>query len=158
MKNNIDYNKLDNTLNKNFYKLEDVKHRLIKICFDIVRFKDADPDELWQIQNSDDGDYIVARYETPEETNDLPTKTASKNDWEISVDASQHLHIFYKNYQVAKLKAATLGLENTNLDTVKRFLPTKLASDTSVVNSLLDTLSTTERFQLLRTFPELQRS
>lgn len=158
MKTDIDYNKLDNTLNKNFYKLEDVKDRLIKICFDVVRFKDADPEELWQIQNSDDGDYIVARYEAPSEKEELPAKTASSSPWDVSIDNNKHLHIFYKNYQVAKLKASTLGLENTDLDAVKSFLPKKLASDQSLVNSLLNTLSTTEKFQLLRTFPEITKA
>jgi hypothetical protein len=155
--NDLDYSHLGNHF-ADTHKLADVQHRLVKICFDVVRFKDADPEELWQIQNSDDGDYIVARYETPSETEELPAKTASSSPWEVSIDDKKHLHIFYKNYQVAKLKASTLGLENTDLETVKRYLPNKLASDQSLVTSLLNTLSQTEKYHVCRTFPELQKA
>jgi hypothetical protein len=155
--NDIDFSKLLPLISAT-HKLADVKHKLVTVAFDIVRFRDQDPEELWQIQNSDDGDYIVARYENPSETEELPTKTASASPWEVSIDDKKHLHIFYKNYQVAKLKASTLGLENADLDTVKRYLPNKLASDQSLVNSLLNTLSQTEKYHVCRTFPELQKA
>jgi len=155
--NDLDFAQLETSFKKT-HKLSEVKHLIEKVAFDIVRFKDADPEELWQIQNSDDGDYIVARYETTENTDELPVKTASKSDWDVSVDGSNYLHIFYKNYQVARLAASTLGLENTDLATVKRYLPAKLATDQSLVNSLLNTLSTSEKYQFCRTFPELQKA
>ena len=65
----INYSSLENTIYKKAYRLEDVKDRIERVAFDVVRFKDDDNGaNLWQVQSSDDGDYIVSIYEPdPEE-------------------------------------------------------------------------------------------
>jgi len=152
----VDYLQLSNSVEKKFFKLSDVQHRLEKIGFDVVRFKDGNPEELWQIQNSDDGDYIVARYESESSEAPKTEKTASSNAWEVLVsEASGYINIFYKGFPVVKASLAQVGIQKDDLDTLKRFLPSKLSTDKQFAQSLLKTLNTTERYELLRLYPEL---
>ena len=85
-KYSIDYSGLAK-LTKKAYRLSDVKDQLETIAFDVVRFKDGDHGaELWQVQSSDDGDYIVALYD--EEEAAPVEKTASKappSAWSVLV-------------------------------------------------------------------------
>jgi len=151
----IDYQELANSVShahKEFFKLADVKHRLEKVGFDVVRFKDGNPDELWQIQNSDDGDYIVARYDSEEPK--VEGKTASRWDTMIS-ESSGDINIFYKGQPITKIAASKLGISSDDLGTVKRFLPEKLASDKGFVKALLNTLDETSRDAILKLYPEL---
>lgn len=148
-----DYLNLNNSLKKT-YKLSEVKDRIEKIAFDVVRFKDSDSEELWQIQQDSDGDYIVARYEL--EPEDTTTKTASKSPWDVLADAKTgRISVFYKDYPVAKFVAQSLGVSVSDFDALQRHLPKKLATDSKLVNSLLKTLSASERYQLCRQFPEI---
>ena len=150
----IDYSVLDTKIDNKTFRLVDVKDRLEKVAFDVVRFKDGNPEELWQIQNGDDGDYIVAKYEadSPEKINVV----ASAKTWDVLVNSpSGDINIFYKGFPVVKTSAHKLGLPMEDLDTVKRFLPNKLQADKQLVQSLLKNLGTTERFELLRLYPEL---
>lgn len=148
----IDYSALDTTVNKRAYKLSDVADRLEKVAFDIVRFKDGDFDELWQIQNADDGQYIVARYET--EVAEAVEKTAAERTWDVLV-AHNDISIFYKGQPVVKLSALQLGVPVGNLPLLQRFLPIRLNTDKALVKALLNDLSATAKHQLLKTYPEL---
>jgi hypothetical protein len=153
----IDYQQLSNSVEKKVYKLSEVQHRLEKVAFDVVRFRDGDPEELWQIQNSDDGDYIVARYETDAQAESPKTeKTASSNAWEVLVnEASGDINIFYKGFPVVRASLEQTGLPKDSLGDVKKYLPKWLNTEKQLVQSLLKTLSTTERYELLRLYPEL---
>ena len=74
----IDVDSLENKLQKKTaYRLEDVKDKVRKVAFDVVRFVDNDAtiDGLWQIQKHDDGEYIVAMYE------DKPMAPVEKMSW-----------------------------------------------------------------------------
>lgn len=151
----IDYSSLTHSLTHKTYKLADVKDRLIKVAFDIVRFKDAPVDELWEVSQADDGDYIVARYETdsPEATKTAVLKTASSH-WVASTNSST-INIFYKGQPLAKFAAKELGLSTEDLSIAISFLPSKLASDKNFVKSLLKALPQEKRDRLLSLYPEL---
>jgi hypothetical protein len=151
----IDYSKLTHSLTHKTYKLADVKDRLIKVAFDIVRFKDGPAEELWQVQNADDGDYIVARYEleTPEPVKTATLKTASSH-WSVSPSSST-LHIAYKGQLIAKFAAKELGLSVEEISAAASFLPAKLASDKDFAKALLKALPQEKRDQLLSLYPEL---
>jgi hypothetical protein len=146
----IDYDKLSNSIKyaeKVVFKLSDVKHKLEKVAFDVFRMNDGKPDELWEIQNSDDGDYIVARYNI-EETTDI--KTSSTN-WEVlTTAASDSINVFYKGHPITKIASA-----KEDIDTVKRFLPSKLASDKNFVSALLSTLDDASKATIYKLYPEL---
>lgn len=150
----IDYNSLSSSvkyIDKEVFKLSDVKSRIERFAFDIVKFKDGTSDELWQIQNSDDGDYIVAKYEIDE----LKEASKEENKWDVIINASQEINVFYNKYPITKIAAAQLGILAEDLNTVKNFLPNKLATDKNFVKSFLNSLEETSKSSLLKLYPEL---
>jgi hypothetical protein len=150
----IDYNSLHKTVSTKTYRLDEVKHRLEKVAFDIVRFKDSnDIDELWQIQSADDGSYIVAKYN---EEPSIDTKKASDDKtWDVLISQSGYVNIYYCGTPFAKFAASDLGLSLEDLSTVKRFLPQKLATDKTFIKALLSTLNKSEEQNILATHPEI---
>lgn len=145
----VDYSGLDNTVHKKVYRLSDVKDRLEKVAFDIVRFKDADKSaDLWQVQSADDGEYIVSLYQSDEDDK----KEAS---WEVTASALGTLNVSYKGEPVIKLAAAKLGLSAEQAKAAPSYLPEKLASNKKLVNALLKELSLPAKQELLKKYPEL---
>ena len=126
------------------YKLADVSSQIVKVAFDVVRFKDDDNRaNLWQIQSSDDGDYIVSLYEED---------FKKESDWEAIVDkTASFIHIFYKNTELGKLSRASVG--NIDMDKAAEMLPKKLASNSQLKKMFLDGLPS--KAAVLSKFPEL---
>jgi len=153
-KHSIDYSALDNRLNKKSYKLSDVKDRIEKVAFDVVRFKDSDADKiagLWQIQNSEDGDYIISLYDDSNET----IKTASvKGDWEV-VPASGNLQFFYKGDPLLKTAALSIGLSKEDINALSKSLPKKMSQDKRLVSLVLNQLDSASKQSVLNKYPEL---
>jgi len=135
------------------YKYEDVKHRLRKVAFDIVRFVDTDNiDGLWQIQNTDDGEVIVAMYS---EESSTAEKTASA--WRAIADKSGNINLFYKNDPVTKVSLAKLGMADADPNAVCITLAENLSTNSKLLDGLLASLSSEERGELLKSHPELVR-
>ncbi len=153
-KHSIDYSALDSKLSTKKYRLEDVKHRLEKVAFDVVRFKDSDANAiagLWQIQSSDEGDYIISLYDDNQEN----VKTSStKTNWEI-VSEAKNLHFFYKGDPILRKSASELGLSQVDLVNISRTLPEKLASNKKLVNTLLKELDPASKKLIIKKYPEL---
>jgi hypothetical protein len=147
---NLNYNEIAETVDRKTYKYAYVKNKLVKVAFDLVRFQDQTTDELWQIQNADDGSpVIVALYEE-----DTDKKTAS--DWSVQINKTAgEFNVFYKQTHLKKFASSTIGVEPAELDTVKRFLPKKLAGDKSLATALLNELPKDERQKVLKLYPEL---
>jgi hypothetical protein len=153
----LDYNFLSQTVEKKHYKLSEVKDRLVKVAFDVFRIKGNDPEELWQVQSADDGDYIVARYnDVAEEIKTTATDCkTTETDWKTVV-ASEHLNVFYKGHPIMKLAAKQLGLSSDQLNYVQEFLPAKLAEDKDFVHKMLNELDNSKRSEILKLYPELK--
>jgi hypothetical protein len=133
------------------YRYADVKHRLRKVAFDIVRFVDTDNiDGLWQIQNTDDGEVIVAMY-----SDKAPEVEKIASAWGAYPDHSGDVNLFYKNNPVTKISLAKLGMADAAPDTVCTVLSEKLSSNTKLLSGLLASLSSEERKDLLDAHPEL---
>lgn len=142
----VDYTPLEQ-LTKRTYKLSEVKDRLVRRAADLVSFRDAPKNELWEVQSDADGEYIVARYE-PEESEELPVKEASTRSlWQAQADGNK-VSLFYKGAQFAKFP-------HPNADTVKDFLPAKLAADKSFLSALLKTFSKERQVEVQNLYPEL---
>lgn len=144
---------------KKSYKLSDVSHLIEKVAFDVVRFKDNDDGALlWKIEDSSDGPVIVAMYEDemPADigmSNDL-TKSASSH-WHVDIDSNHNVNVFYKNEPLKRFAAKELGQDPSNLASISRWLPNKLASDVSFRRSFLKELSHYEKANLLKKYPEI---
>jgi hypothetical protein len=153
----LDYNHLDNSINKvekKIYKLADVKDKIEKVAFDIVRFKDADPDELWQVQNADDGSYIIARY-TDEPAAPVKSASVNTNHWAVLINHANDLNVFYKGQHITKIAFADLELPTSDRDLAQRALAQKLYSDPGFLKALIVTFDADTKSQLAKQFPEL---
>ena len=157
-KSSVNYNELEDKLTaKKSYKLSDVQHKIKKVAFDVVKFDSASNiDGLWQIEKGVDGDYIVAMYD--EET--APAiKTASKieTNWSVLSDKTgANLSLFYKGTPVTRLVTATLGIPTNDSELVQSYLPSKLATNSKLVEGLLQEISVSERKELFSKHPELE--
>jgi|HubBroStandDraft_5_1064220.scaffolds.fasta_scaffold80735_2 hypothetical protein len=151
MKNiSIDYSALANQITKKAYRLSDVKDQLETVAFDVVRFKDGDKGaELWQVQNAEDGDYIVALYEDEE-----LDKTAATWDVLVTKNGSD-LQVSYKGDPLVRISAAKLGIPRSELYKAEKYLPEKLASNKKLVRALLSELNEAARQEVSKRYPEL---
>ena len=115
-----------------------------------VRFKDSDNSaDLWQVQNAEDGDYIVAMYQPDEEE-----KTAAL--WGVTVSkAAGDLHISYKGDPVVRVASAKLGIPRSELSKIEEYLPAKLAANKKLVKALLNELTGSAKKEVLNKYPEL---
>mgnify|MGYP001589289631 CR=1 FL=1 len=139
------------------FRYEDVKHRLRKVAFDIVRFVDTDNiDGLWQIKNTDNGEVIVAMYSENAAAEYAKTKNAS--DWSAIADKTGGVNLFYKTNPVTKISLAKLGMAEMEPDTVCSVLEEKLASNKKLLRGLFASLSSEERKDLFDTNPELAQT
>lgn len=147
----IDYSGLENKILKRAYKLSDVKDQLETVAFDIVKFKDEDKGaELWQVQSADDGDYIVALYQSED------NEKSAANDWDVVVSKTAHdLHVSYKGDPLVKVAASKLGIPPQELHQVPTYLPTKLAGSKKLVKALLNELTPSAKKEVLSKYPEL---
>lgn len=147
----VNYDALHAQFNKRKFKLADVQHKIKKVAFDIVRFKDDDNSaNLWQIQSADDGDYIVALYDEEQ------VKTASHKVWAVDIDnLSGNLDIFYKNDHLISIACNKLGIPSSELDEVKSYLPSKLASNKKLVSCLIREMKDSAQKEVAKKYPEL---
>jgi hypothetical protein len=147
---NLDYSCLATQITKKAYRLADVKDQLETVAFDVVRFKDGDKGaELWQVQNAEDGDYIVALYEDEE-----LDKTAAT--WNVLVTKNgSDLQVSYKGDPLVRISAAKLGIPSSELHKAEKYLPEKLASNKKLVKALLSELNEAARQEVSKRYPEL---
>lgn len=149
----IDYGKLEDKLLKKAYRLSDVKDRLETVAFDVVRFKDGDEaSKLWQIQSAEDGDYIVTLYE--EDAGEA--KKVASAGWEVLLSkTAKALNVYYKGDPIVKVATSRLGIPDSELSQVERYLPAKLAENKKLVQALLSELSEPAKTAVLQKYPEL---
>lgn len=143
---------------KTQYKYEDVKHKLVKVAWDIVQFKpsEEDIDGLWQIKNTPDGEVIVAMYSEDGLTSESSVKTASDNTvWQVIKSSSNDINIFYKDSFVSKISTASLEIPSDELDGFCSSVKQTLANDKEVVRKITSEMSTQDRLDLFKKHPEL---
>lgn len=159
-KSSIDYDALENKLSeKKSFKLSEVKDKLKKVAFDVVRFdSSANIDGLWQIQRGVDGDYIVAMYDDENSKMSHISEIKTASDWNVIADrGGENFSIFYKGTAIVRLAGAKLGLSSGDAELVVSYLPNKLASNSRLVQGLLQEISAQERQELLSKYPELNK-
>lgn len=144
----INYSGLENSIMKKAYRLDDVKDRIERVAFDIVKFKDDDEGaNLWQVQSADDGDYIVAIYNNEDKT---------ANDWSVRLSkVANVLQVSYKGDPIVRVASNNLGIPPSEMSRVEKYLPTKLAENKKLVRALLNELDESAKNEVLNRYPEL---
>lgn len=147
----IDYEDLRHKIMKTRYKLSEVAHKIEKVAFDVVKFKDDDLSNLWEVKHEADGDYLVALYDKD------PEEIVAESAWDVQVSKlSSDLSIFYKGEAVVKIASSRLGIPEDELGETKKYLPKRLSENKKLIQSLLKLASKEVRDNLLLKFPELK--
>lgn len=153
MKFSVDYSNLQSKLSqKKAFRLSEVKDRLRKVAFDVVRFVDSDRiDDLWQIHRDGEDEYIVAMYD------DQTEKRASASmTWKALPDqVGSHVSLFYKNAPIKRIALAPLGIPSEDAWLVCHSIVQKLATDQDYFNSFIKELTENEKKVLKEIEPSL---
>jgi len=139
------------------FRYDDVKHRLKKVAYDIVRFVDGDDiSGLWKIQQTDDGDVIVAQYDDASNFSEVEKTASVETNWQVLADRTgENVNLFYKGSPVTKLSLASIGIPTEDADVVCRYLPEKLATNEALTSNLLAELPPNNLKELVKAHPEL---
>lgn len=149
-KYSIDFNVLDKEINApKRIKLADVKDRIEKVGFGVVRFTDEkNKTNLWQVV---DGEYIVALYDDP---------TAQQKEgaaWSVESDKlNKSATIFYKNTPIKSVAFSELGVKDDEIKSFKEVLPERLASNKNLVKLMIESVDQDYRTALFAKYPELK--
>lgn len=137
----IDFQELGKTIisDPNKIPLKGNEHRLVRVAFDLFHLKDGNPEDLWQVQSSDDGEFLVRTYALPEDEE----KKVASSKWEVKLDKKEeNLTVAYRNIPLMKLAAKDFGIttpEETKL--FQRMIFNKLATDNEFVGKVVQNLS-----------------
>lgn len=153
---NIDFDNLSEKMKKKrAYRMEDVKGRIRKVAFDVVRFIDSEGlDNLWKVKTVGDEEYIVAMYGEDEEKVE---KTASENLWR-AIENGRGVDIFYKGAAVGTIDLSSLGFDPSDRQLASQWIPVKLGEDRDFTDRFISSLSSSERENLAVVAPELVRN
>jgi len=141
---NIDYDVLKKFSGK-YLDYNEVKHKLVKVAFDLYKLEDDKAARLWEVNKADDGNYIVALYSEDE-------AIEKQSDWEVEINkTANNVNFYYKGDYVTKLSKADLGVgfEKANE------LPQKLSENKKLVSILLKKADANTKNNLVRKYPEL---
>lgn len=140
----LDFDMLDKTLNPDPDKmlLKENKHRIKCVAFDM--FKIDGEEDLWTVQTADDGqEFLVRTYNLPED------EKVAESAWDVKIDKSANLNVFYDGVPIQKLAAKDYGAKASDeIDILKDTLKEKLA-DRNFVQSFLKTLSAQKQKALI---------
>ena len=160
----IDYSSLEQNLNRpKHYKYADVKDKLVKVAFDIVKFNDPneDIDGLWQIKATDDGEVIVALYEPAEnvkesKVNQNGLQKIASSEWQV-ISGKDSLNLFYKEEPIARYSFEQFGVEDSDRAEFCKHVNEKLNSDEAYVKALFNELPIAKKAEIAKRFPELTK-
>lgn len=147
----VDLNQINETLNKKAFKYEDVKDKLVKVAFDVVRFFDeTNVGGLWKIQKNKDGEVIVALYEEPT----IEKSASVKNYWNAILDSSKsNIYITYKNSVISKIASSDLPFPTEELETFAKSITNNINSNPEFQTKVLKEADP----QIVSQFPEFSR-
>ena len=147
----VDFNQINESLNKKSYKYEDVKGKLVKVAFDVVRFFDeTNVGGLWKIQKNKDGEVIVALYEEPA----IEKSASVKNYWNAILDSSKsNIYITYKNSVISKIASSEIPIPEEELEVFAKSITDKINSNSEFQDKVLKEADP----QIVSQFPEFSR-
>jgi len=152
----VDLSEIQKILDKNELSpdkmpVADNEHRMIRVAFDFFRLDGDEADDLWQVQSSDDGEFLVRTYSLPEETEEIKTSS-----WSVTADKEcANLTVAYQGVPITRLSSKDYGAK-TPVDgkLLQGIVFKKLATDEEFIKSLILSLSTDKKEALLHLFAE----
>ena len=137
------------------YRLKDVEHRIEKVAYDLVRFREnEDTDQLWKIEEGVDGPVIIALY--GDDGSLLKSESNIEKQWEVLPDKTA-MHFYYKGEPLVSLSSEQLGIPKEEFNIAGRWMPKKLATDERFQSLLLNTINRSGRVHIAQRFPELTK-
>lgn len=131
----VDLNQINEALNKKAFKYEDVKHKLKKVAFDVVRFFDEpETGGLWKIQKNKDGEVIVALYEEPT----IEKSASVKKNWNVVLDSSKsNIYITYKNSVISKIASSEINIPSEEIEAFAKSIENSVNSNFDLQKKIL---------------------
>lgn len=121
----LNYNELKEYFNKkDRIPLKGNENKIVRVAFDLFRIKDNDPEELWQVQSSEDGEFLVRTFSIPDEEGLEVTSS-----WTVNSDKKEeNITVAYKNMPIVRVASkdyqandseSVMILKRTLLDNLK---------------------------------------
>ncbi len=132
--------------------VDDIRHRMTKVAFDVYSIENDPYDALWRLEsNADDGkDYLVRM---DGEGTSAETKTAG---WTAaSNESGTSITLSYKDIPLQRLSGKIFGFAKDDVGFFKKALLEKVSKDESFRGKILDMQSDERKLELIRAFPEL---
>lgn len=122
------------------------EHRLVRVAFDLYRFKEGNVEELWQVQSSDDGEFLVRTYDLSDEE-----EKKAEYKWMVELDKKgENLTIAYRNIPLSKIAVQKYGIKTAEeVQTFQRAIYSKLNTDEDFTYGFVNKLSS-EKQELLK--------
>ena len=151
----VDFNSLVPKIDRpKEYRLADVQDKIEKVAFDVVRFRDADDTEqLWKIEQREDGPVIVALYD--ENTGTLSAESSNEGWQAIPDKKAACVHLYYKGEPIVKLAAKDLSIPADEVNIAARWIPEQLVKDSDFRSHVLRMANDPS---LSKKFPELNKT
>lgn len=106
----LDYKSLSNVVDPDTSRipLKGNEHRIIRVAFDMVRFKDSGPEELWQVQSNDDGEFLVRTFDISNEENIVTS------NWKVMLDKKEeNITVAYQDVPIKRIACKQYGACDT---------------------------------------------
>ena len=150
----LDYGHLSDSLEESGrkqFRLDDVKDRIEKVAFNVVRFRDnSDIDDLWEVRETNDGPVIVALYDDDGRKAD--------GDWSAVSDVkTASVHVYYKGDPLVRIAAKDLNIPADEVRMLARWLPDKLATDEGTQAFVLSYAGPQGLESIKSQYPELRK-
>jgi hypothetical protein len=90
---------------------------------------------------------------------DEDTGSLKDGDWSVIPDKKiASVHVFYKGEPIAKVASSELGIPDSELETLARWLPEKLQTSVEIQSAVLQKVAYMYREDLVHRFPELKKA
>lgn len=146
----LDFNFLGKAVDpdKSRIPLKGNEDRIVKVALDMVRFKDGGPEELWQIQSNDDGEFLVRTFDVSEE------EVIKSSNWKVLLDKKEeNITIAYQNVPIKRIACADYSINNIKEALLLRdTIYDRLNNDNKFVKHLINSVSTEKQAYLVEMF------
>ncbi len=132
--------------------VENVRHRMHKVAFDVYSVDNDPYDALWRLEsNADDGKEYLIRMDGDGAA--AETKTAG---WTASSNESgSSITLAYNSVPVQRLSGKIFGFSKDDVGLFKKALLEKVSGDETFREKILDMQSDDRKAELVMAFPEL---